>query len=263
MGQKNSSATRVEPIFEQLLRRDPSGKEWLASLLSLAKRADGTDWLIDTDVGTLERSSFGKHERPLLPPRALLRWLLTGAQNQSATWDASERTNERRRALMEERDPATLEEALRQLEEPELPESAWYVFEGPSYPDVFLQTPELIVVIEGKRTERGPTTSTSWMPVRHQMLRHMDNALEISGRRQVVGFFLVEGSDSDLGATVPPTWTNAVLATTGESALRGSLPHRSERQRQQIADGFLGATTWQTVCRTFEIPFPPVLDRTR
>lgn len=39
------------------------------------------------------------------------------------------------------------------------------VLEGRSSPDVWLATPRAVVVIEGKRTENGPTTHTSFMGV--------------------------------------------------------------------------------------------------
>jgi hypothetical protein len=50
-----------------------------------------------------------------------------------------------------------------------------------------------VILIEGKYTERGPTKRTSWMPVRHQMLRNIDDAWDRSNGRRVVGFFLIEG----------------------------------------------------------------------
>lgn len=41
----------------------------------------------------------------------------------------------------------------------------WHVLEGPTYPDVFVETRDALVVVEGKRTEAGPTTSTSGLRV--------------------------------------------------------------------------------------------------
>src|SRR5262249_58118427 len=35
--------------------------------------------------------------------------------------------------------------------------------------------------------------------------------------------------------------------------LAASLPHRSKLEREAIARAFLGATTWQLVCREFDI----------
>jgi hypothetical protein len=126
---------------------------------------------------------------------------------------------------------------------------AWHILEGHTYPDVFLATPDALVVIEGKRTEAGPTTSTTWMPVRHQMLRHMDAASEIRGDRRVYGFFIVEAARES--NAVPAHWVQAAEDTLAPAAVSGSLPHRSPAEREDIVQGFLGVTTWQAVCGTF------------
>ena len=42
---------------------------------------------------------------------------------------------------------------------------SWHLFEGETRPDVYIETPDLLVVIEGKRTEGGPTTSTKWIVI--------------------------------------------------------------------------------------------------
>ena len=39
--------------------------------------------------------------------------------------------------------------------------------------------------------------------------------------------------------------------------LEKSLPHRTDGERADIAQGFLGVTTWQRVCREFGLPWPP------
>jgi len=120
--------------------------------------------------------------------------------------------------------------------------------EGESYPDALIETPSYILVVEGKRTERKPTIHTSWMRGRHQLWRHMDAALEIAANRPVLGLMIVEGpSDGSL----PKRWLAAVRELTGAEALESSLPHRSPTQRAQLADGFLGLTTWQRIAIEF------------
>jgi hypothetical protein len=50
--------------------------------------------------------------------------------------------------------------------------------------------------------EPGPTTHTTWMPVRHKILRHIDAAFEIRVGRSVSSFFVLEGGqDGD----IPPS----------------------------------------------------------
>ena len=120
-------------------------------------------------------------------------------------------------------------------------------------------TPDALVVIEGKRTETGPTTSTTWMPVRHQMLRHMDAAWEVRGDRRVYGLFIVEAMRGS--NTVPAHWVQAAEDTLAPAAVSGSLPHRSPAEREGIVQGFLGGTTWQAVCVEFGVD-PTILPET-
>ena len=65
------------------------------------------------------------------------------------------------------------------------------MLEGRSRPDACFETDAMLVVIEGKRTERKATAVTTWMRTRSQMLRHMDAALEISrGKSHLVAYTL-------------------------------------------------------------------------
>jgi hypothetical protein len=151
-------------------------------------------------------------------------------------------------------DPNVIAEAMKLLDGAgAADERAWYVLEGPSCPDVFLESDDLVVVIEGKRTEPAATTTTTWMPVRHQMLRHLDAAWDMRGDRQLLGFFIVEGDTADSMA-VPAHWREAARNTTTSGALAQSLPHRSPDVQLRIGDAFIGVTTWQAVCRALSIP---------
>jgi hypothetical protein len=144
-----------------------------------------------------------------------------------------------------------------------LPDRAWYILEGPSCPDVFLQTSSTIIVIEGKRTETKPTQMTTWMPMRDQLLRHIDCAWEIRDTRRVLGFMIVEG---DSGACdVPQRWMDWVEDVVDKSrerdVLNDSLPHRNESERADIAKAVLGVTTWQQLCAEFNIEWSCLPDR--
>ena len=124
----------------------------------------------------------------------------------------------------------------------------WHVFEGPTRPDVFIETDRYIIVVEGKRAEHSNTTSTKWMQCRHQMLRHIDCAWEIRGQKDVFGFFIVESAD---GSKVPEQWNSFAKSTTSEASVKLSLPHRGFEESLHISRAFIGVTTWQTVCDEF------------
>jgi hypothetical protein len=201
----------------------------------------------------LEERGWHPKEKGLLPPRVLLQWLVCCAKRQGNKDIKETPTTKQKREALLRHDRLVIGEALALLSRPSFSSQAWYVLEGLSRPDVYLQTEEAIVVIEGKRTETGPTTSTSWMPVRHQMLRHLDCAWEIRGPRRVFGFFVVEGMGGSEAVEVPDRWVEAVNQTTSPQALEGSLPHRTSEERAEIANCFLGVTTWQRVCSKFRI----------
>jgi hypothetical protein len=135
----------------------------------------------------------------------------------------------------------------------------WFVLEGDSFPDAFLETEALVLVVEGKRTERSTTTKTKWMKKRSQLIRHMDAAWEVAAGRTVLGLLLVEGEEENPLA-VPKQWARASDNQLCPDLLDPSLPHRTDEERQAIAAGVLGVATWQRVCHEFSIDWPPVRD---
>lgn len=240
-GQFDSSRTRVAPVFDRLHQRSD---DWLPTLLGLASDPPAPADLAHLDLRVLA-GYWGATERGLAPPVALLSWLI---RHPTSQLKAQDRIPERSRLAAGE--PATVELALRHLRSSG-EASAWYVLEGPTYPDVLLETPDALVVIEGKRTEAGPTLKTKWLDGRHQIWRHIDAAWEIRGRRQVFGFFIVEAQEPD--GDVPASWRDAFEHARTPAALATSFPHRSEQERSAIAFCFRGGTTWQRICTAFGI----------
>ena len=183
-GKYDSSKTRVRPVFDRLWAR---GRDWLPTLLSLPEFGCGR--VLEGNVLdlTLQEGFWEPSEKCLNPPVALLSYLIRHpkllAQKGSDI--------ELRRKLLQG-DPNTVQLALGLLRT-EAARRSWYIFEGPTYPDVYLVSHDALVVIEGKRTERGPTVKTEWLVGRHQIWRHLDAAWEIRGRREVYGFFAAGG----------------------------------------------------------------------
>jgi hypothetical protein len=149
-------------------------------------------------------------------------------------------------------DPEIVDSALSLLRT-ENASRAWYIFEGPTCPDAYLVASDELVVIEGKRTETSATVDTSWLYGRHQIWRHIDAAWEIRGKRAVYGFFIVESEASD--SSVPEPWQRVTQECLHANALASSFPHRSGHEVEAISRCFLGATTWQRVCRQFQFDF--------
>ena len=258
----DSTRTRVAPVFDELLRRDASGEKWLASLLALPQHGRPLDPALDAELGRIEEarwdSANGKHrEKKLAPPVSLLSWLARHLGEAHPGEISGKDDKAKRRRRLQDGDPATVGKALAKLRS-DLESRGWWVLEGRSSPDVWLATPRAVVVIEGKRTEAGPTTKTSFLTGRHQMLRHMDAAYEIAGYRALLGFFIVEG---DTAGNIPKVWRDAAEQTLSSEAIHSSLPHRPEAERDAIAAGFLGVTTWQLVCERLGIEASVLIDR--
>jgi hypothetical protein len=205
MGRQDSTKTRVEPVFDELLARDETGNTWLSELVTLPARPGVVAPVVPP--APLTRWGWGDEEVGLPAPRSLLAWLVRNAAlvNEEAHRNTSKSTREERDLLLEH-DAATLDKALRLLSREPVSARGWYVLEGVTRPDVYLESEKVIVVIEGKRTESGPTTDTTWMRIRHQMLRHLDCAWECRKGRDVFGFFIVEGDGGGSAVAVPPLW---------------------------------------------------------
>jgi hypothetical protein len=257
MGIYDSARTRIAPVFGRLQCLDPSGRLWLQGLLELGN----TRKLPRPQAGkaSLRVAKWWPRQARLAAPPGLLRWLLENAEKprNAAAWGRHPEVKENRRRVVD-RDAVTVAEALKRLEERRRFGRAWYVLEGPTQPDVYLDTDEVVVVIEGKRSEPGPTTSTAWMPVRHQMLRQLDSAWEVRQGRRIYGLFIVEGNEGS-GTEAPAVWREVADVTISEDVLRGSLPHRTPEERAEIAGALLGVTTWQAVCEEFQIPSPVLI----
>ncbi len=171
MGTYDSSRTRVAPVLDALMDRDPSGRTWLLPLLHLGSRSAGRLEAVTTAaLIPAHRRWWGKNERRLNPPKTLLRWLVAnGCAPASDALRGGPATRAKRERLVA-RDPDAISEALRLLDAPAASHT-WYVLEGRSQPDACLETDTLLVVIEGKRTERKATAVPTWMRSRSQMLR--------------------------------------------------------------------------------------------
>jgi hypothetical protein len=192
-------------------------------------------------------------ERGIDPPVSLLSWLIRNPEKLRPAHSVSPD-----RCLLFERDPETVQRALMLLRS-QYETRAWYILEGPTYPDVMLEARDAIVVIEGKRTEPGPTIETTWLVGRHQIWRHIDGAWEIRGRRRVYGFFIVDGVEGT--SRVPSNWQQAAADALKVQALEASFPHRSHAEREEIASCLLGVTTWQAICGHFGIDYSALPDR--
>jgi hypothetical protein len=273
-GDRNSTHTRVTPFFNELHKRDPTGLSWLLELMHISGRFDSGPTLAIPQPGAILEGQWtgyagpgSKKEKSLPAPQSLLLWLVQHPEaltdhpppdlgikkGETPEKEVTQKENrDKRRAILQGR----YQEAVDALLQSGTQAKKWFILEGPTYPDVYIRTESLVLVIEGKRTEGGTTKASQWQKVRHQLLRHMDCAWEAT-TLPVFGMFIVEGApDGDPKSIgVPAKWIAEAKAEVSPQALDGSFPHRSPQRRSQLAKGFLGVTTWQTVCHQLGVPW--------
>ena len=79
MGVRNSSRTRVTPVFDRLLKCDATGRSWLPRLLELPQF--GSAEAVPQVVSGLTRYGWWPNEVQLPAPAGLLAWLLESLPN--------------------------------------------------------------------------------------------------------------------------------------------------------------------------------------
>jgi hypothetical protein len=118
---------------------------------------------------------------------------------------------------------------------------AWYVFEGFTNPDVFIEGDDYVVVCEGKWTESHITVKTTNLAAeneyRNQMIRHIQGALNAT-KKKVYAFYIV---DAECGYT-----TDLTKATFAQQLEMETIKIPAA-EKAQIMEAFCGYTTWQDI----------------
>jgi hypothetical protein len=269
-GRFNSSITRVRPVFQALLERDPSGQSWLPNVLRMATHNAAYAKTVQSNIGKLhpdctvlrpyndrilkfygiKRIELAKcFERSMPPPPAFLSWLITHPEQMN--WPRTKKGHKRfghsaqdqRKKLFgehgQEAQQAAQEDALSELRVVGADGSSrkWWAFEGFSDVDCCLETDHLLLLIEGKRTEPlGP--STDWYPKRNQLIRNLEVAESLASGRQ---FGVVVIAESDIG-------------NLSKKTIDASLPHFHTAERENLMRHYFGCLSWTSVCTELNIP---------
>jgi hypothetical protein len=193
MGKFNSSATRVAPFFQTLIDRDKSGKTWLPSLLKLFPNHRAFTPELLAEPGEITKSQFGKEEFCLNPPLRFLHWMV--GHPQELNWPRYEikdrNIRDMRERLMLRGSYEGAPEVRKQVTESGKAEiesamaypaiggrgwlHQWWVLEGRTHVDCYIETTRLRLFIEEKRTEKL-SLNTSWYSKRNQLLRNLEAA---------------------------------------------------------------------------------------
>lgn len=121
---------------------------------------------------------------------------------------------------------------LRRLNDngPEGSRRAWWAFEGFTEVDCYLQTEQLILLVEGKRTETL-SERVSWLRKRNQLVRNLEAAAAL-GSHAFVLLAVEHEAAFDLGSLVDD-----------------ACPHLGIDERTTVAERFIGQVTWAHLCR--------------
>lgn len=260
MGDYNSSVTRVWPVFDFLLAKDPSGCAWLRRLIGLAGQGANAELgelgVLDAALARIERpipapvaraigadatrrlgAIRNAFEAQFPPPAPFLRWLIEHPSN--LTWPKTKRSEVTfgapshvwRRSLIEG-DRKVQEQALRELAAAGVERSRrqWWAFEGFTSVDCYLETEQLVLLIEGKRTE-PIAAATSWYPERNQVVRNLEVARAIAAGCKNYAVLLC----AEEPALLP------------EDCWERSLPHLAVEDRTVLKQHYLGCACWPEI----------------
>lgn len=236
----------IEPFFDALFAKDPSGRMWLPALLAATPRGRASLGELVDEPGALEialavhgvngrRATF---DYLVPPPRELLRWFIDhpDALEWPAQAELSPETAILRRALLNDDPPGSRARAQDRAHErllrapPLVPD--WWRFEEVTRPDAVLATDRLVLVIENARPEEL-APAKDWYPPRSRLIRVLEAAKQLAHGRQWATIVLSEAPLQES--------TDATL----EHALERGAPHLSTAERDELATSYLGNLTWE------------------
>lgn len=251
MGNFNSSTYRVRPLAKEI-EKDTRN---LLALLKLVE-LDGKPSITNIEINEIIEMFYsegqsingpGKKEKALRPPQEHLIWMVQNFNLCKKDSGQSEMTKIHR-DLLRRGDPVQISKAGSLIKNTYsdgagLP-SSWYILEGTSNPDLFIETDELLIVIEAKWTEPTITSSTTYLEHRSQMVRHIQGALEYNrtsceNKKTVIGFYIVD----DVKFVLKNKQLMSLRGFSGELQ-KETVPIAN---KQEIIDCYKGYTTWQKI----------------
>jgi hypothetical protein len=235
---------RIQRFFTPLLERNPSGIDWLPPLLRATPAAEERLGGLIEDAGSLDanltlpalegrRTAF---RYPVAAPPGLSRWLVDHPAR--LTWADGGKLKPEvrllRRALVLDEPPGSRAKAQSRARDLIPVRSAfseeWWRFEETFWPDMVLKSSRLALTFVAAERTLDPVSE--WYPQRSVLVRALEAAERLADERRWGTIVLSE---------VP-------IAGASDAALRDALaeaaPHRTEAERAQLADAYLGNLTW-------------------
>lgn len=251
MGEYNSSLTRVAPLGEAILKNH----ELVNRLLKLLPNKPIENFGEFKDENVLFKIDKLRKEKSLRPTKEHLTKIIEKIENDEeyrisfgpkAIKGGSSEDTIRKRKLLFDLDEETLKEAKDKIDNFSSSER-WGKLEGYSYPDLFIENENFILLVEGKRTENSTTDEVTYLSNRSQMVRHIENAINYcNGQKKVIAFYLVEEGCGYENECTPEGFAEDLKNETIE---------KSCFVNYAIKYSFYGYTTWQAVYRELGVKF--------
>lgn len=258
-GRYNSSKTRVCPAFRVIAENPEPFFELLREHFGLNINVN--------ELKILEIAysdpTHDKNEKPLNPNPLYLTWLLChpgetniGELKRKNKGELSRNEKKRLSLLCDGRCQDDGLKKIKRCENEGKYPKAWYILEGCTMPDVFIETNKFYMIIEGKRKEAGPKIGTTWYKKRHQMVRHLEGLVcykhakrdrkEANANKPTYGIFIVDGRVAR---------KYKLERYIEDGPFRESLPHLKDKKEMydEIKQSFLwckhlpGYLTWRQI----------------
>jgi hypothetical protein len=248
MGVRNSSLTRVKPLFDFI----DSDVDKLNQFFGYFKNNT-----LKIEKNSIIEIRYGDNEKKISPSRSLLIWMLQNLKelNEVKNFgvdDIDSATYKKRKALFSG-DKKIAEEAIRTIQiKSKLPDRDWYIFEGKTHPDIFIETIDSIFIGEAKRTEKDITTKTKWLSKRDQLIRHIDSVLDQS--KQIYSFYIL-----DKGEYLKGSYREKMKLYSDKEYYNENLRHREDFAIEKAMNSFIGFVFWEDIAENFKIKFPDKL----
>jgi hypothetical protein len=247
MGKFNSSLTRVKPLFDRI----DSDCQELNKLFSL----------FNSKITPIMKNSsieirYGENEIKIPASKSMLIWMLKNHKslnNISNHGSSSDKTETyKKRELLFSGDKNILNVAINAIESfSELPDKKWYVLEGKTSPDIYIETHDSIYIGEAKRTEKYITTKTLWLNERDQLIRHVDSLLDQP--KKVYSFYLLEKKN------FKGHYEEKMTCYTDKKYWQSNLKHRDNDAVERALNSFIGFLFWEDIANHFNINFPDTI----
>ena len=243
MGKYDSTKTRVVPLFDFI----NSNHDELNKLFSVF----GMDKSFEKN--SIIKICYGKNEAKIPASKSMLIWMLENLDKLSnvTNYGTNNQNSDtfKKRELLFSGDSKTFDEAIDSVKNmPKGTERKWYIFEGKTSPDIYIETNDSIFIGEAKRTERDITTKTMWLKNRDQLIRHIDSKLDQS--KKIYSFYILEKKDFE------KYYEKSMKHYYIKEYFKSNLEHRSDEFVDRALKSFIGIAFWEDLAELYKLTFP-------